>query len=849
MDQGTAGKSTSGRHIIQRPRLTQLLDGTESSLILLVAPAGYGKTTLAQQWTFRKGRIAIWHEVTTASTDVAVLAASIARALSRLFPEAANLVADRLRASREAEADPDVLADALAVGVPRWPSNTWLVLDDYQNLMDSPDAERFISRLASYTHLLIVGRRRPTWMTARRLLYGETREFGAKTLAMTDAEAAAVLQLPSDKAASGLVSLASGWPAVIGLAALTPRSLAAVRDELPETLHDYFAEELYQAFPDSLKGGLLELSLAPTITGELAVALVGDAGEALLENAAIHGFLTPSPRGRPDFHPLLRQFLRSKLDLTNPKTLERVDSLVSYLVSTGAWDDAFTVIELADPIELLSSLLDAALDEVLRRGRVATVRRWLAAAKARGVISPQIDLARAEVSFREGRHTEAEMQARDAARGLPSDHALHSRALYRAAQSAQLADRAGDALRLHQEAARTATTTIDQRQAIWGQFITHTELGQRDAALAAIVLFERSQPSSTEDKLRQAQAHLSSAIRWGGIGEALRTWRHRLALAEAPCDPLVKTGFLQMLGTALALGAEYPDALDVSEIERSEAERVGLDFVLPHALCMRATAETGLRRYAAAKKTLHQALERSEALGDNHSATNARVIEAKVLLAHGKARDALLVLETEPAEWPNLVMQAEFVGMRALACACSEDSALAEAYAQESAKVSDQVEAELPARWAVAIARMRSTGDFNGVVEAFDRAQETGHVDSVVTSYRAHPPLLRVLSDDSKRAGSLFSLVEAVGDYALANRFKLPVRPPQTPRRAPLTRREKQVTSLLCQGFSNAEIARALWIEESTAKVHVSHILRKLGVRSRTEAAVLAAEEGLANSD
>src|SRR6266542_3316977 len=188
--------------------------------------------------------------------------------------------------------------------------------------------------------------------------------------------------------------------------------------------------------------------LGTTITGELAVALVGDAGEALLENAAIHGFLTPSPRGRPEFHPLLRQFLRSKLDLTNPKTLERVDSLVSYLVSTGAWDDAFTVIELADPIELLSSLLDAALDEVLRRGRVATVRRWLAAAKARGVISPQIDLARAEVSFREGRHTEAEMQARDAARGLPSDHALHSRALYRAAQSAQLADRAGDALRL-----------------------------------------------------------------------------------------------------------------------------------------------------------------------------------------------------------------------------------------------------------------------------------------------------------------------------------------------------------------------------------------------------------------
>jgi ATP/maltotriose-dependent transcriptional regulator MalT len=466
MDQGTGGKSASGRHIIQRPRLTQLLDSTESSLILLVAPAGYGKTTLARQWASRNGRVAIWHEVTTASADVAVLAASVARALSRLFPEAADLVADRLRASREAEADPDLLADALAARVPRWPDDTWLILDDYQNLMDSPDAERFISGLTSFTHLLIVGRRRPTWMTARRLLYGETREVGANALAITDAEAAAILQLPSDEAASGLVSLASGWPAVIGLAALTPRSLATVREELPETLHDYFAEELYQAFPDSLKSGLLELSLAPTITSELAAALVGGAAQELLENAAIHGFLTPSPGGRSDFHPLLRQFLRSKLDLSNSQTLERIDSLISYLISTRAWDDAFTMIELADRLDLLTPLLDAALDDVLRRGRVATVRRWLAVVKTRGAISPQIDLARAEVSFREGRHTEAEMQALDAARGLPTEHALHSRALYRAAQSAQLADRAGDALRLHQEAARTATTTTDQRQAI-----------------------------------------------------------------------------------------------------------------------------------------------------------------------------------------------------------------------------------------------------------------------------------------------------------------------------------------------------------------------------------------------
>jgi DNA-binding NarL/FixJ family response regulator len=54
-----------------------------------------------------------------------------------------------------------------------------------------------------------------------------------------------------------------------------------------------------------------------------------------------------------------------------------------------------------------------------------------------------------------------------------------------------------------------------------------------------------------------------------------------------------------------------------------------------------------------------------------------------------------------------------------------------------------------------------------------------------------------------------------------------------------LTPRELQVLQLLTRGRTNREIAATLVIAEVTAKVHVRHILRKLGVRSRTEAAVL----------
>jgi DNA-binding NarL/FixJ family response regulator len=58
-----------------------------------------------------------------------------------------------------------------------------------------------------------------------------------------------------------------------------------------------------------------------------------------------------------------------------------------------------------------------------------------------------------------------------------------------------------------------------------------------------------------------------------------------------------------------------------------------------------------------------------------------------------------------------------------------------------------------------------------------------------------------------------------------------------------LSPREREVVKLLSQGRSNKEIAAALFISPATAKVHVHHILEKLGVTNRTEAALKAAGE------
>jgi DNA-binding CsgD family transcriptional regulator len=72
-----------------------------------------------------------------------------------------------------------------------------------------------------------------------------------------------------------------------------------------------------------------------------------------------------------------------------------------------------------------------------------------------------------------------------------------------------------------------------------------------------------------------------------------------------------------------------------------------------------------------------------------------------------------------------------------------------------------------------------------------------------------------------------------------------PLAPPEPDPRFRLTDREREVIALVAEGNSNGEIATALYISPKTASVHVSNILAKLGVSTRTEAATVAHRTGL----
>jgi non-specific serine/threonine protein kinase len=94
----------------------------------------------------------------------------------------------------------------------------------------------------------------------------------------------------------------------------------------------------------------------------------------------------------------------------------------------------------------------------------------------------------------------------------------------------------------------------------------------------------------------------------------------------------------------------------------------------------------------------------------------------------------------------------------------------------------------------------------------------------------------------ARAEGRAMSLDDAL-DYALAAPALPTLAPPSG--EAPLSAREREVVELIARGLSNREIAERLVIAPRTAEAHVSHILVKLGLRSRAQVAIWAMEHGL----
>ena len=205
MGEGTKPTESSAQsHIIKRPRLTKLLDDSGARLILLVAPAGYGKTTLARQWLAAYRRPVAWYRATPASADVAALATGLAAEIDAAIADGETVIVGPDDVPGRGAATPR-RPGASTVAEPRDVAQARLVvtIDDYHQISGSEAAETFVGELVALlpATFVITTRTRPAGSAPRLSVYGDALEVGTAELAMTEPEARQVFEASSRRLA------------------------------------------------------------------------------------------------------------------------------------------------------------------------------------------------------------------------------------------------------------------------------------------------------------------------------------------------------------------------------------------------------------------------------------------------------------------------------------------------------------------------------------------------------------------------------------------------------------------------------------------------------------------------
>jgi LuxR family maltose regulon positive regulatory protein len=406
--------------LVSRPRLVdRLRSAADAALLLVTAPAGYGKTTLLGEWAQGESRPFAWLSIRPVHDDPAFLLTCVVEALDRVepvdsvvleplagpLPDIDGIALPRLRAALEADRQDFVL-----------------VLDDLHWLTsDSAFAAIGALReaLPGGAQLVLAARAEPHLPLGRLRAQRSLVELNQADLAMTHAETRDLLLgigLDLNPAqVDALFERTEGWPAALYLAGL---ALLGGEDGIDTAIADFAGDDRFVVdyLRDEFIAGITKAelrfltrsSILDRMSGSLCDAVLeqSDSGQELRMLSRSNMLLTPLDHRDEWFryHALLREMLASELQRTERSAEPGLHQRASaWYAEHEDFDRAIDHAIAAGDADSAGELIWASFPYYASRGRVATIERWLERFDEASIASQApLGLTAAEVSLTRG---------------------------------------------------------------------------------------------------------------------------------------------------------------------------------------------------------------------------------------------------------------------------------------------------------------------------------------------------------------------------------------------------------------------------------------------------------------
>jgi LuxR family maltose regulon positive regulatory protein len=338
------------REWVERRELIDRLDQASSRLILLAAPAGYGKTTLLAQWYSRAGdgRSFAWVSLDEDDNDATALWQLVTLALVRPCPTP-GLKSLARAAQGEMPTRSEILLPGLVRELNTLARPVTIVLDGYDAIKNRECHQQLkflLARLPSRAQIALSVRSRTPLTLARMRVRGDMTEFGPGDLSMTAEDAAQLIRglcgaTLGKQDLSRLIECTEGWPAGVYLMGLS-LCMAPDRSDFIRRctggnryIWDFLTEEVINHQPPHIQQFLLRTSVLERFTASLCEAVTGssNASEIIEILDSENVFLTPLDDHREWFryHQLFSQALLRQLTVADP------DAVPALRLRASAW--------------------------------------------------------------------------------------------------------------------------------------------------------------------------------------------------------------------------------------------------------------------------------------------------------------------------------------------------------------------------------------------------------------------------------------------------------------------------------------------------------------------------------